>query len=287
MVSAITPLGIFVGAAAAIALAFYGVWDLVNASATRRVETFSDLLDRGGITRKPQEIVLSGVILIAVVWVSLLLLLGPTFWLGAALLPAVVVGVAAAYYLALIIYVQRRLNAFLQQLEMSLRLIASGVRIGLGLKQALSIVIEEMPDPARYEFMRIIGQTNIGVSIYDALDDLAERMPSGETKMLARVIRVQSTTGGDLTGILEQQADTIKERRRIQRKIRALTAEGRAGAAILSLVPLALGTFIAIMERNMGHALLFTTPGHVTLLIVLLLELTGAFWMWRILQVRV
>ena len=54
---------------------------------------------------------------------------------------------------------------------------AGGLRVGLGLRQAMAIVIDELPDPARYEFRRVIGQTNLGVSIFDAMDDLAERMP--------------------------------------------------------------------------------------------------------------
>ena len=106
--------------------------------------------------------------------------------------------------------IARRLDAFITQLELALRLIAGGLRVGLGLRQALTIVIEELPDPARYEFLRVIGQTNIGVSILDAMDDLAERMPSNETLMMARVIRMQSQTGGDLARVLEQLAERSK-----------------------------------------------------------------------------
>jgi tight adherence protein B len=135
--------------------------------------------------------------------------------------------------------------------------------------------------------MRVVGQTNIGVSVYDALDTLAKRMPSGETLMMARAIRIQSQTGGDLGKILEHLANTIKERRRIQRKISALTAEGRASAAILSALPPFLSGFISITEPAMGHALWFTSPGHVALMIVGLLETLGVIWLMRMLKVDV
>ncbi len=281
------PLSIFLLATLTVAIGFYGVWDLINASTTRRVESFAGLIDRGGIARRPQEITISAVILTVAAWLGLLLVFRPALLVGFALLPLVAGAVAAAYYGVLQMKVRKRLGAFVQQLELALRLISSGVRIGLGLKQSFAIVIDEMPDPARYEFMRVLGQTNIGISVYDALDDLAVRMPADETMMLARVVRVQSTTGGDLTGILEQLADTIKERRRIQRKIAALTSEGRMGALVLSGVPLILGLFICLLEKNMGHSLLFTGPGHITLGIVGVLEIAGALSMRRILKVKV
>jgi len=182
---------------------------------------------------------------------------------------------------------RKRLGDFVTQLELALRLIASGVRIGLGLRQALTVVIEEMPDPARYEFMRIVGQTNIGVSVFDALDDLAARMPGNETLMMARAIRIQSQTGGDLSKILELLANTIKERRRIQRKISALTAEGRMSAGVLSALPPFLGGFICLTQRDMGAALLFTPVGHIALAIVVVLEILGATILFRMLKVDV
>jgi tight adherence protein B len=148
-------------------------------------------------------------------------------------------------------------------------------------------VIEEMPDPAKYEYMRVVGQTNIGISVYDALDNLSKRMPSNETMMMARAIRIQSQTGGDLSKILEHLANTIKERRRIQRKISALTAEGRASAAILAGLPLFVSGFISVSQPAMGHALWLTSPGHVALGIVGLLETCGTIWLFKMLKVDV
>ena len=79
-----------------------------------------------------------------------------------------------------------------------------------------------------------------------------ERMPSHESLMLARVFRVQSETGGDLARILDQLADTIKDRRQVQRKISALTAEGRMSAWVLMLIPVGLGLFIVTTQPAMG-----------------------------------
>ena len=256
-------------------------------SQNERSRAFLELLDRAGIHTRPLELALGVGATGAVLWLLLAFLVRPDP-LVAALLLIVSVGVAAGgFWMLLQMKLHKRLDDFVTQLELALRLIASGVRIGLGLRQALTVVIEEMPNPAKHEYMRVIGQTNIGVSVYDALDSLAKRMPSSETMMMARAIRIQSQTGGDLGKILEQLANTIKERRRIQRKIRALTAEGRASAAILSSLPPFLSVFISITEPAMGHALFFTVPGHVALGIVAVLETLGIITLLKMLKVDV
>jgi len=248
---------------------------------------FAEILDRAGMQNKPQEIAggIAGVTVL--LWLVLAFVMHPAPLVGVLLLPVCAAASCLGFRTLVQWKLRRRLDTFVQQLELSLRLIASGVRIGLGLRQALTIVIDEMTDPARHEYMRVVGQTNIGVSVYDALDNLSKRMPSNETMMMARAIRIQSQTGGDLAKILEHLAETIKERRRIQRKIQALTAEGRASAAILSALPPFLAGFIAITEPPMGHALLFTFPGHIALAIVAVLETLGVVTLLRMLKVNV
>ena len=148
--------------------------------------------------------------------------------------------------------VRRRLEAFVSQLELALHLMAGGLRVGLSMRQALASVVDELPDPASYEFRRVIGQTTIGVSMLDAMDDLARRMPNNETLMVARVFRVQSQTGGDLARILDQLAETIKGRRQVDRKIGTLTAEGKMSAWVLMAIPIGLGLFICTTQADDG-----------------------------------
>ena len=251
------------------------------------MKDLAELLDRAGLQMKPVDLGLSIVGIGAVAWSTLAFLWKPGPLL-AILLFFITMGLSAGgFYVAVQLKLRKRLDAFVQQLELALRLIASGVRIGLSLRQALTIVIEEMPDPARHEYMRVVGQTNIGVSVYDALDDLARRMPGNETLMMSRAIRIQSQTGGDLGKILEHLANTIKDRRRIQRKIKALTAEGRASAAILSALPPFLAMFIALTEPPMGNALFFTFIGHIALIIVAVMEALGVFFLLKMLKVDV
>jgi tight adherence protein B len=132
--------------------------------------------------------------------------------------------------------------------------------------------------------MRVIGRTNIGIPIVDALDELAKSMPSNEMQMFARVVRVQQQTGGDLAKVLEKLAATIRDRRRVFRKMGALTAQGRFGAFIIGGLPILVGGFVVSTQPDMGHALMHTTPGLIALGIVAFLELCAIFSLSRILR---
>ena len=287
MVTAITPIAIFLGACATVVFAFFSFWGSVNRQATQKASGLTEQLDRAGISMKPQEIVLTVAGAATLAWIALALFLHPPLLVAALLLPVMAAVGTGVSYGWMQIRIGQRLEAFVTQLELALRMVASATRVGLGLRQGLIMVIEELPDPARREFMRIVGQTNIGISILDAVDDLSGRMPCKETLMMARVMRVQSQTGGDLAKALEQLATTIKERRQVHRKISALTAEGRLSALVLLILPLALGGFIVLTQADLSHALLHTNLGHIVLAVLFVMELLGYLWLKGILRVNV
>jgi len=162
--------------------------------------------------------------------------------------------------------------------------LAGALRVGLGRRQAVILVTEEVPDPARREFMRVIGRTNIGIPIVDALDELTKSMPSNEMSMFSKVVRVQQTTGGDLAKVLEKLAATIRDRRRVYRKMQALTAQGRFGAFIIGGLPILVGGFVVATQPDMGHALAHTQPGWIALAIVAGLEMAAIYSLSRILR---
>jgi tight adherence protein B len=180
-----------------------------------------------------------------------------------------------------------RLKNMQEQLEQVFRMVSGALRVGVGLRQALIMVADELPDPARREFRRVIGRCNIGIPMIDAIDEMAKTIPGSEMQMFARVIRVQQQTGGDLAAILETLAATIRDRRRVKRKIGSITAQGRFGAAIIAGLPLAVGGFVVFTQDSMAHALLHTTPGLGMLGGVFALEAAGIFTLMQILQLDV
>ena len=200
----------------------------------------------------------------------------------------IVAAAAAAGYFGLRRYVTMkaagRRKRFLPQLEMALRMMSSSLRVGLGLRQAIVVVTEELEDPARHEFVRVIGRTNIGISILDAIDEVAERMPSSEMMMSARAIRIQSKTGGDLAKVLESIAETIRARRGLVAKMRSLTAEGRASGMIILALPLVIGGFIMLTQPAMAHSLTTTKIGLSALGMVAALEGAAALSLNKIMS---
>lgn len=246
--------------------------------------TFKHRLNRADMSMKPEEFALIPPGVGAVLWVVLLLLYRPGAIVAALMLPVVLALAVSGGMMFLRVRGDRRINSFNQQLELVLRMLAGALRVGLGLRQAVILVIEEVSDPARREFMRVIGRTNIGISIFDALDELAKNMPSHEMTMFARTVRVQSETGGDLARVLETLATTIRDRRRVMRKMGALTAQGRFGAFIIGGMPVLVGGFVVGTQPDMAHSLLHTQIGFIILGIVAALEAAAALSLAKILQ---
>jgi tight adherence protein B len=245
---------------------------------------FQDRLDRADMAIKAEEFALIVIGVAVIAWVALVLAIHTAALISIFMLPFTFATAIIGGSLYLNFRGFRRVDGFVQQLELVLRMLAGALRVGLGLRQAVILVTEEVADPARREFMRVIGRTNIGIPIVDALDELAKSMPSNEMHMFARVVRVQQQTGGDLAKVLEKLAATIRDRRRVFRKMGALTAQGRFGAFIIGGLPILVGGFVVSTQPDMGHALMHTTPGLIALGIVAFLELCAIFSLSRILR---
>jgi tight adherence protein B len=157
--------------------------------------------------------------------------------------------------------------------------------VGLGIRQAFALVAEQSLEPTRYEFTRVIGVNNVGVSLLDALDQLAQRMTNPETRMFARVIRVQSKTGGDLASVLDNLAATIRDRRRLARRVSAITAQGRATGWLLGMLPIGVGMFIVFTQPMLRDGMLLTPLGRILLAAALTLDAVAVFTLSRITKV--
>jgi tight adherence protein B len=246
--------------------------------------SFQDSLDRADLSLKPEEFVLALIGIGVVLWLLAVFVTHTTPLISIFILPFTLGMSILGGSLYLRFKGYRRVEGFVQQLELVMRMLAGALRVGLGLRQAVILVTEEVPDPARREFMRVIGRTNIGIPIVDALDELYKSMPSNEMLMFSRVVRVQQQTGGDLAKVLEKLAATIRDRRRIFRKMNALTAQGRFGAFIIGGLPVVVGGFVVWTQPDLADALLHTTPGLIALGIVAGLEMMAIYSLARILR---
>ena len=150
-----------------------------------------------------------------------------------------------------------RQQIFLQIPE-ALGLILRAVRAGLPMGEALSNVARELASPSREEFVRVVSEISIGKPVEAALFGLAERTGLTEYYFFAVTVGLQAQTGGSLGETLENLAEMVRKRVSLAARMKAMTAEARMSASIMTLLPFAVGGIIAAM--NPGHmSPLFTT----------------------------
>ena len=283
--AAVAPFAIIFGALATLALVLTSYWGPVSERAGTFGNRFRTDLELAGMRIEPQQYGFVMLALGAAIWTVLIIVLRPNPLIGLVLLLAV----AGLTFYGARWFVQSRRKArvaqFQDQLEQALRTLAGGVRVGLGIRQALVMTAEQSRDPVKTEFTRCVGLSNVGLTILDAFDQMAARMTNPETAMLARVLRVQSQTGGDLGGVLEGLANTIRDRRRLRRRISAITAQGRATGWLLGLLPLGLGVFLVVAEPQLRDAMLFTLIGRIFLAIALGLDGLAIFSLMKIVNI--
>ena len=178
-----------------------------------------------------------------------------------AALIAVPIGAALPLY-----YVQRvrraRSAKLLGQLPAAFELMSRVVRAGQTISQALRAVSDEFPPPLAAEFASCYEQQNLGLSLESALRDLARRTGLLEIKIFVLALLVQQQTGGNLAELLDKLSGIIRERFQMHGQIKTLTAEGRAQAAVLLVLPLVMFGLILFLNPDYAGILLARPDAH-------------------------
>src|SRR5512143_3984637 len=144
----------------------------------------------------------------------------------------------------------RRVRMFADQLSDSLNLMVNGLRSGYSILQAMESVAKEMPTPISDEFARVVRETQLGISLEQALANMLRRIKSDDLDLMITAINVQREVGGNLAEILEVISHTIRERVRIKGEIRTLTAQGRYSGYVVSLLPIGLSLVLFCINKQ-------------------------------------
>lgn len=179
----------------------------------------------------------------------------------------------------------RTRKRFETQLPDTLNLLATSLRAGYSLLQAVEAVGEEAPEPTRREFGRAMAEIRLGRPINDALSDIAERMDSQDFEWTVMAIGIQREVGGNLAEVLQTTSETMVQRNRLRREMKALTAEGRISAIVLAALPLFLFLVIMVINPDYMQPLLENTIGLVVMGAGLVFIGIGIYWMSRIVRV--
>ena len=198
--------------------------------------------------------------------------------------PAVIFGVvgATAPY-AWVRYLDRtRVLALDNQLVDALILMANGLRSGLSLLQAVELADQEMKPPIVDEIGRLLNEVRLGRPIDEALTAMANRLTLPDLEIAVHSIVTLRETGGNLSETFMTVANTIVERKKVEGKIRSLTAQGVYQGAALCAMPFEFGGLFYVMDQNYMRPMLTTLLGWAIWIVVGLLDAMG---MWMILKI--
>jgi len=156
-------------------------------------------------------------------------------------------------------YLSKRIRArqakFLTEFANAVDIIVRGIKSGLPLNDCMQVIAAEAPEPVRGEFIDLVEQQKVGVPLQRAFDRMHDRMPLQEVSFFAIVVAIQSQTGGNLAEALGNLSTVLRDRYRLQAKVRAFSAEAKASAMIIGALP----------PLVMGAAYL-TSPDYMSLL---------------------
>ncbi|CAD0185912.1 Flp pilus assembly protein TadB [Ruegeria sp. THAF57] len=169
--------------------------------------------------------------------------------------PLQVVAISALVFLigplvALGATLRQRKAALIKQLPDALDLMSRGLKVGHPLNATLQSVAEEMPDPIGTEFGLVVDQVAFGEELTTAMKSMADRIDEEDIQYLAVALMMQHGSGGDLAGILRTLSRVIRARMSLRRKIKAISAEGRMTAFILSGIPVLIAVFMTIITPS-------------------------------------
>jgi tight adherence protein B len=182
---------------------------------------------------------------------------------------------------------RRRIAKFEKQLPEGLGLIARALRAGHAFTSGMKLASEEFGDPLGPEFDETLDEINFGVSVTDALKNLAYRVDCPDLTFFVVSVILQRETGGNLAEIIESLAQLIRERFKFRGKVRVLSAEGRLSAVVLVIIPFLLFLTIFFLNRSFLEPLISDPLGRVIMFISICLMAVGIFVIRRIIKVEV
>lgn len=181
----------------------------------------------------------------------------------------------------------RRLRAAVNQLPDALLSVATNLRSGMSLTQALETVMVHQPAPLGQELGLTLRELRIGIPYAEALDNLHRRVPEIEVQLVIAAMKVSREIGGNLAEALERISVTLRRRLQMEGKIRSLTAQGKLQGIVMTGLPVFLGLSLYQLEPRAMRYLIEAWYGWVTIAVILTLEVVGYHFIQKIVNIDV
>lgn len=182
---------------------------------------------------------------------------------------------------------KRRLKKFLDTFSQAIDVIVRGVKTGLPVNDCLKLIASESPPPVGEEFHLLSEGIRVGMTMQQSLERMHNRVPLPEVQFFATVLIIQQKTGGNLGEALGNLSEVLRGRKSMEGKVKALSAEAKASAWILGLMPFIVAGLVSVMEPEYLQPLFTTTPGKLILAGCAFWMSIGTFIMSRMVQIKV
>ena len=206
----------------------------------------------------------------------------PRWQLG--LLAGVLLG--ALPYTVLRILRAQRLHKFEEQFPEAVDLISRALRAGHALPTGLRMAADELPEPVAAEFKLLHDQQNYGMPLTEALRSFADRVPLIDARFFVTAVLTQREAGGNLAEVLDNLSAVIRDRFKIKRQLRVVSAHGRLTGMVLAALPPALGLVLLIRMPDHFKILVEEPAGVRMIMMAVFLQLLGVFLIYRITKVE-
>jgi tight adherence protein B len=264
------------------ALSALGPLDALLTRSRQFVEPLRRLKERAGLNRVTVGAIVLACAFLAAVSFALVALVSRSVPVG--------IGVAVVVGFLPILYVRRaaakRLAAFEEQFPDAIDLMARALRAGHALTTALQLVGDEMAAPVGTEFKLLFEQQNYGMSLGDALRAFGDRVPIIDARFFVTAVLTQREMGGNLSEVLENLASVIRERFRVKRQVRVVSAHGRITGVVLGCLPPAVALALSMIAPDHLRILVDDPMGRSMLIGGLVLQAIGVVAIRRIIQVE-
>jgi tight adherence protein B len=181
---------------------------------------------------------------------------------------------------------KRRMNAFDDQLPDLLVTLAASLKAGHSFKQGIQTIVDEGHEPASKELGRVITDTRLGRPMDEALADTAERIGSKNFSFVITAVTIQRQVGGSLAGLFDMVAETVRQRQQFARKIKGLTAMGRASAYVLVGLPFFIAAALTLLNPSYMQPLYSTSTGHMLIIVGLAMMAFGSLILKKLVSFR-
>jgi tight adherence protein B len=181
---------------------------------------------------------------------------------------------------------RRRVIKFEEQFPEAIELIARALRAGHAMTTGLALVAEELPDPVGSEFRLVYDRQNFGMSMPDALRHFAERVPLLDARFFVTAVLTQRESGGNLAEILDNLGDVIRQRFRVRRQIRVVTAHARLTGWVLVMMPVGIALTMVVASPDHILTLVRDPLGVQMAAVALLLWVIGYLIIRRLVNVE-